>query len=177
MKSNADVNTDDYHASMKKINAVWALPRITKKDLEGLTQMETDYLYEQVDYTYHSLEGRERKLFIRKIQPLLTGKSNKEAWEHNHSQITGAIEKLTGQTGVMPSHGALARETGLSRQTIVRHVKAGHNPSSCAGKDPFKKNVQELISRIYASALEGNIEAARLYLQVTGAMPVAPAAV
>ena len=56
---------DDYLAGKKKADDVLALPRISKKDLENLNRVETDYLYEQISQMYYSLEGEQRDLFTR----------------------------------------------------------------------------------------------------------------
>ena len=171
---NANLSLDllgDYLAGKKKADAVLALPRISKKDLENLTRVETDYLYEQISKKYYSLDGEERKLFARKIQPLLTGRSNKEAWEHNHWQINSAIEKLVGETGTMPSHSALARETGLSRQTIIRHLKEyGSQPALRTEVGQLKNMAPTVLSKIYELACTGDMKAARLYFEMIGAL-------
>jgi len=161
----------DYLAGKKKADDVLALPRISKKDLENLTRVETDYLYEQISQMYYSLEGEERDMFTRKIQPLLSGRSNKEAWEHNHSQVNSAIEKLVGETGAMPSHSALARETGLSRQTIIKHLKEyGSQPALQCEVEQLKNMAPTVLSKIYELARIGDRKAARLYFEIIGSL-------
>ena len=162
---------DDYLAAKKRADAVLALPRISKKDLENLTRVETDYLYEQISRTYYSLEGEERELFTRKIRPLLAGRSNKEAWEHNHWQVNSAIEKLVDETGAMPSHSALARETGLSRQTIIKHLKGyGSQPALRPEVEQLKNMAPTVLSKIYELACTGDMKAARLYFEIIGSL-------
>ncbi|MES2108962.1 MAG: hypothetical protein V4577_09460 [Bacteroidota bacterium] len=161
----------EYLAARKKAGDVFSLPLITKKHIKSLGGPEAEYLYKKIGDTYSGLEGDERAQFTRKIRPLLAGDSNKEIWEFNQSQITAAIKKLLCETSVMPTNSAIARETGLSRQTIITHVKAYNSHDFLTEMSRFKGKVPELLSKIYEAALNGNMEAARLYFQVSGVMP------
>jgi len=161
----------EYLAARKKADDVFSLPLITKKHIKSLNGPEAEYLYKKIGDTYSGLQGDERARFTRKIRPLLAGDSNKEIWEFNQSQITAAIKKLLSETGVMPTNSAIARETGLSRQTIITHVKACNSHDFLAEMSRFKGKMPELLSMIYESAVKGNMAAAKLYFQVSGVVP------
>ena len=161
----------EYLAAKKKVDAVLASPFVTRKDIRNLSGPETEYLYKQIEKTYDSLEGEERDRFLTRIRPLLADNCNREWWEHNHSQITSTIEKLVGETGRMPSKTTLARQTGLSRQTIAKHLKAhAAQPARQTEMERLKSMAPALLSAIYNRAIAGDNEAARVYFEMVSGL-------
>ncbi len=67
-----------------------------------------------------------------------------------------------------PSRIEVAYKTGLSRQTVNKHLR------SYQGSKEFKQKQEEytvmrekLLSKIYVFAVEGNMKAARLFFEIT----------
>ena len=47
---------------------------------------------------------------------------NRLLWENNHLKITKAINTTLSATGQIPNHTYIAEITGLSRQTVAKHL-------------------------------------------------------
>jgi hypothetical protein len=72
--------------------------------------------------------------------------------------------------GVMPNKSAIARETGLSRQTVAKHFAAyKRHPEYTAEMEQFKFMAPNVLASVFKHALNGDIKAARLYFQMVGA--------
>lgn len=148
----------NYHASMKKINAVFALRRITKDGVASLTPMEADVLYERINQTYYSLEGEERDIFVWKIGPLLRANTSREWWKINHAEITAAVEKHLCETGRMPT------KIVLSRQTITKHLKRNTTLATLPAQvRKLKAEMSRTLPNLCTRALAGDAEAARSF--------------
>ena len=151
----------------RKVEQLLALEKITLADIEGLTPSERQYLAETCTKTLKKLQGGDRDNFLNRIDCIIPASTRADIWEHNHSVITGAISRLMGGSGVMPSRSAIARETGLSRQTIAKHIKEyQRHPGHTAEMDQFKFMAPGLLASVYKQALGGDMGAAKLYLQM-----------
>lgn len=109
--------------SEKKITALMALEKITVNDLDNLDLGERQYLGAVCTQMLQNLKDTERDDFLNKIEPIMLDSNKQQVWEYNHQAITDAISKLTEEHGSMPTKNQLAEETGLSRQTISKHLK------------------------------------------------------
>ena len=128
-----------FTGSKRKVKRLFALEKITPKDLEGFNKNECDYLSVTSTQLLQQLKGEERDSFITKIELVVPADSKNQIWEYNQHLISGAISKLMREYGSMPDKTAIAEETGLSRQTIAKHLKDYKaHPEYAAEMDRFK---------------------------------------
>jgi predicted transcriptional regulator len=156
--------------SEKKITALMALETITINDLDNLDLAERQYLGVVCTKMLQNLRDTERDDFLNKIEPIMPESNKQQVWEYNHQAITSAIATLTEQHGSMPTKNQLAEETGLSRQTISKHLKEYQtHPAHAEQIEQFKIMAPRLMAKVFQSATKGDIRAAKLYLEAVGA--------
>jgi predicted transcriptional regulator len=69
----------------------------------------------------------------------------------------------------MPSNAEIARKTGLSRSTVREHLNNyTHNPLHKEQEPIYGLMNEKVVAVIMKEALKGNMQAARLYLDVQG---------
>ena len=160
----------------KKISNLLAQQKITVEDIEGLSRAEHRRLRETVNKTLAQLTGEERDSFLDKIDLIMPASSKNDIWEHNHIIISSAISNFMGQRGIMPSKNTIAEETGLSRQTVAKHFAAYRShPEFIAQTEQFKFMSHNVLANVFKFANNGDMRAARLYLEMVGALNKQPA--
>jgi hypothetical protein len=160
----------------RKVNRLLLLKKITLKDIESLSQPERDYLGQTATKTVEQLKGAEREDFLNKIELILHASTKNQLWEYNHQAITEAISKLIRQLGAMPPKNAIAEVTGLSRQTIAKHLKEYKTQPECVAEmEQFKFMTTKLLASVFKFASSGDMRAARLYFEMVGAINKQPA--
>jgi hypothetical protein len=96
-------------------------------------------------------------------------KTEKEmVWENNHEKIKEIIMSHLLGEGTMPSKAILAQKTGLSRETIYRHIKAFAESSEYQSEvDSFELMTGKVMAQVTRAAVKGNLKAAKLFLDTT----------
>ena len=157
--------------SKEKLDRVLGLQKITLADIEDLNDAERNYLAEFSTEMLQRLTDEERDKFIDKIAEIMLPSTNEQIWEHNHLVISRAIEKLIAQNGSMPPKFAIARECGLSRQTVAKHLTGYKtHPQYLAEMEQFKYMVPKILANVCKLACNGDVKAARLYFETVGAI-------
>lgn len=152
-----------------KINALLELEQITEKDKDILTDAEKIQFGEVVTKKLNGLKGQERDELLKKVELITTESTKNQLWENNHIQITSAISKLMQDFGCMPTKSHLATETGLSRQTITKHIKEYQaHPQYLLEMEQFRFMGSKVLAKVFKFAVNGDIRAARLYLEMIG---------
>jgi len=155
----------------EKVRRLFALQKITPADLKDLTKLECDYLSEIATEKLACLTGVERDSFIEKIAQILPASTNDQIWENNHLVIGKAITKLIGLCGAMPTKYQVAQESGLSRQTVAKHLAQYKNhPKYAAEMEQFKFMGTKLLASVFELASKGDVKASRLYFEMIGAI-------
>ncbi len=163
-------------APAAKINHLLALEKITAKDIEGLNPAELEQLGKTTTQTLAQLTGVERDNFLDKIDLTLSAGTKSDIWEYNHSVINSAVSGYMRENGVMPAKNVIARQTGLSRQTVAKHFAAyKRHPEFTAEMEQFKFMAPNVLANVFKYALNGDMRAARLYFQMVGATNAQPA--
>jgi hypothetical protein len=161
----------DALALRNRVNQLLALDQITLNDIEDLNKFEREYLSETLTETAQRLKGPERDNFLNKIEPIMNPNTKAEVWDHNHARISKAISAFMSQHGIMPTRNAIADETGLSRQTVSKHFAAyQQRPEQTAEMEQFIFMAPNILANVYKYALTGDMRAARLYLEMVGAI-------
>jgi len=163
-------------APITKIDRLLALDKITPKDIEGLNDIEREYLAETATQIVAQLKGVERDNFLDKMDLIVPASTKSDIWAYNHARISGAVSRYMRENGVMPAQNIIARETGLSRQTVFNHLKEyKHHPEHAAQMEQFIFMAPSVLANVFKHALNGDIKAARLYFQMVGAIHQQPA--
>ncbi|QKJ30236.1 hypothetical protein HQ865_10825 [Mucilaginibacter mali] len=166
----------DLAVADNKIRRLLAQKKITVKDVENLTKLEHQYLGELATHTLNRLTGKERDDYLDKIDLIMNADTKNSLWEHNHTVITAAIANLMRQYGTMPTKSNIAEATGLTRQTIARHIKQYQaHPGFAEEMDRFKLLSQDVLAKVFKYASNGDMRAARLYFEMVGAISKRPA--
>lgn len=152
-----------------KVNKLLKQKQIAKEEVEEFSEQESDELYKVMNEKFNSLKGVALDEFIAKVDALLHESEKNQLWEYNHTNITCAISKLMQQYGRMPHKNELAQETGLSRQTIHKHLKEyATHPQYLSQMEQFRFMTSKVLARVFAFAVQGDMKAAKLYLDVIG---------
>jgi hypothetical protein len=165
----ANNNLQKFTKTEIKINKILSLERITPFDIEQLNEMENSLLMETLTKNFNKLKGIERDKYYHKIE-LITGDTTKnQLWESNHIKITNAISNFIQQYGRMPAKTEIAEKTELSRQTIHKHLKEYINHPQYLGQiEQFKFLTSKVLARVFHFAVNGDIQAAKLYFNLMG---------
>jgi DNA-binding phage protein len=153
----------------RKVDALIKKRVILQKDIENLTNEENRYLNIRLCELFNTLKGEEKDKFLKKIEHITNTDFNNDLWETNHKRIMAAINNVMAETGVMPGKAQIAKESGLSRQTIHKHLKEyqeHHLYREQEGQFRFLKARMQAI--LYQLAAKGDAKAIKLFLEVTG---------
>jgi hypothetical protein len=164
-------NLPNFETSRKKVESLLALKKVAISDIEGLSLAERQHFAETCTQTVKQLKGAERDNFLEKIDEVMHASAKSSIWEYNHLVITEAISELMRGSGVMPSKTAIAEKTGLSRQTVNKHLKEYQaQPEFTAQMEGFKFMAPQLLANVFKYAGDGDMRAARLFFEMVGAI-------
>ena len=159
----------------QKIGQLLKQEQITMNDIADFTKPETDYLDNTCAEILDQLQGTQRENFLAKIDPILTPETKSDIWENNHLSITEAIADNIRVHGFMPTQTDIAGYTGLSRQTVAKHLKEyKKQPEFMQQAEQFTFMAPQLLANVYKFALDGDIRAARLYFEIIGTKTTQP---
>ncbi|MGP8216035.1 MAG: phBC6A51 family helix-turn-helix protein [Bacteroidia bacterium] len=154
-----------------KVTELLKKQTLTEDDLNGLTGEETALLSTMLTNTIVNLKDVERDRFLKKVDPLMSNDTRNDTWEYNHTTISSSISYLMNKTGRMPTKSEIARETGLSRTTIRKHLAEYREQQLFKEQEEqFKFLKGEMLSMLYKMAVRGNVQAIKLYFEVTGVL-------
>lgn len=156
----------------QKIGQLLKQEQITKSDFEALTKPETDYLDNTCAEILDQLQGTQLDNFLAKIDPILTPETKSDIWENNHLAITEAIADFIRSNGYMPTQNDIAILTGLSRQTVAKHLKEyKRQPEFMQQAEQFTFMAPQLLANVFKFAMKGDMRATKLYFELVGAKP------
>jgi len=160
-----------FNAAQLKVDRLFSLEKIEVKDVENLSRYERDYLAETTNEKLERLTGAERDNFLNKVDNIITPATKNQLWEHNQLVISHAISNFMSKHGCMPPKTIIATETGLSRQTVVKHFAAyKKHPEYLAMAEQFKFMAPKMLATVYKFAEKGSMKAAKLYFEMVGAI-------
>ena len=89
-------------------------------------------------------------------------------WENNHRKITNQIAAYLDYYGTMPTKSVIAEETGLSRETVRKHLKSfAAEPIEAGETEEFSAMTGRVMGNVLNAAMRGNLKAAKLFLDTT----------
>ena len=153
----------------KKIKDILELSLITPKDLLIFSEIEKSELLQVINEKFNSLTGTDRDSFYLKIESICDEETKNQLWESNHNKITATISILIEEYGRMPSKVEIAKKTGLSRQTIHKHLKEYKtHPLFLGQMEQFSFMSSKLLAKVFQYAINGDMVAAKLYFNIIG---------
>ncbi len=161
----------NFTTTKEKIDRVFALEKITPKDVEDFNQLEREYFNEIATKRLEPLKGAQRDNFLNKVESIFSANTKNSVWEYNHLVITNFISKFMREHGIMPPKNCIVEQTGLSRQTVAKHFKEyTSHPEFTAEIEQFKFMANNILATVFKYASRGDMRAARLYLEMVGAI-------
>jgi len=152
-----------------EIERVRKMPKVSAADMLKLSSEEKAELYREFSHKLTTLKGTDKDEFISKVEDILPVDTKNQLWENNHYQITVSMGKMIEDTGKMPNKNQIAADTGLSRQTVHKHLStyAAH-PLYAEQITQFKFMADRVLAKVIKLAVLGDVKAARLYFDVMG---------
>ena len=152
----------------KKVDELLTKGNLSISDIQCFSKTERDYFQNFAIKMLDSLQGEARNQFFKKVEGVMSETTRNDFWEQNHDLITNTIAKLIRQRHIMPTTSAVANATGLSRQTISKHLKEHRtHPQYAEEMNRFKAMSSTVLADVFLSATGGDIRAARLYFEMT----------
>jgi hypothetical protein len=91
-----------------------------------------------------------------------------EIWDANHAHITRAILDHILDCRTMPSTSTIADVTGLSRETVRKHMKAfAEEPGDHNPLHTYNMMSEVIMAQVARAAISGDLKAAKLYINTT----------
>jgi DNA-binding phage protein len=89
-------------------------------------------------------------------------------YDQHHADISNFMLQHLQKYGTMPSKSLIAKETGLSRKTIYKHLRASaHGIATKAHLETFGVMVELVTAQALRAALRGDLKAIKLFLETT----------
>ena len=146
-------------------------PKIIWADFDDIKPTIKAEIETMLTERINSLKGKELDKFIEKVDSLIPQSGRNALWEKNHNTITANISNGMQEYGRMPSMYELESKTGLSRQTISKHLKEySTHPLFLEQAELFKFMHAKILANLFKYAVTGNVKAARLFYEVTGGL-------
>ncbi|UOU98991.1 hypothetical protein MUU74_03325 [Chryseobacterium daecheongense] len=156
--------------SENKIDKVLALKKIAIEDVHDLTEEDRNRFLKILVEKLNTLKGDELEGFCTQIEDIMHPRMKNELWENNHINIMWGITTLIKENGRLPSKTEIANKTGISRQTIYKHLRDyKSNPFNNEFQEQLTFMYPKLMSSLFRFAIEGDMKAAKLYLECIGA--------
>lgn len=155
----------------QKQDYLFSLKEINKTDLEILSSEEQTQFYEIITNKFRDTKGNENADFLAKIWNITDKTTKNKIWEINHNNITYAISELMQESGRMPTASEISMKVDLSRQTVVKHLKEYATDSQYDEiVEQFKFMTSKVLAKVFKYAVNGDMRAAKLYLDTVGGL-------
>lgn len=142
--------------------------------IQTLTEDEREE-YSQMLYGKLSQTEQQNDALMLKICDMGHIPANELVRERNHRKIQMAIHRLLNKYGQMPNKTQIAEVTGLSRQTIHKHMEEYVNTTSNLAQE-YAIMVPQVMNKVLQNALRNNdMRAAKMYLDTTKDLMQQPA--
>ena len=142
---------------------------ITIEDFESLDSKEQKELKIICNEKLSELTGEKRDEFIKRIWEITPSNSRNNLWESNHHRIIIHLHNEITNNRYIPTIGKLEELTGLSRQTVSKHLKEYKQSQLCNEyKETFQMLSSQVMRTVYSLAIQGDIRACKLYFEAIG---------
>lgn len=158
----------------EKVRAVFKilnLKPLKKADLRSLNNEELTIFWKRVSFLSSQYKGADRDFLFKNLDAVLPDKTKNVLWQSNHYQISSAFKHLSERQDSIPSSVDIAEYTGLTRSTVHAHLEEfSENPLYDDIKGRIKMMGDTMLNNIYKRGLNGDMNAAKLFLKVSGAL-------
>lgn len=153
------------------ISSILSLDKITHQDIKELTTEQRKNFSEAIQNHFNQLQGEERDIFYQKIEAIMVDDTKNQMWEQNHINIMWAITSHIKENGRMPTKTEIASKTELSRQTVHKHLTDYKNSTYYSEfQAQFHIMQSKVMITVFQHAINGDMKAAKLYLECIGAL-------
>ena len=158
--------------SENKVSKLLKLKKVTDNDIKQLTKTELSRFNEIVNEQMEKATAIKRDEILKKVEDALSDDTKNDFWEYNNTRIMVAISSLLSEYGRMPSRSEIAQKADLSRTTIYKHLKEyTTHPLYIEQLQKMRILATDVISKVYQSAMTGDLGSQKLYLNVMGFLP------
>ena len=152
-----------------KVNRILSMKKITIDVWNSLNKREKNIANNELVRMFNESKGAERDKILSKMESITGEQTKSQIWTINHIRINNSIVKLVQHLNRMPSKDEIAEESGLSRQTIHKHLSEySEHPLFKEELIQYRFASNSLLSVIYKMAIQGDIKAAKLFFNVVG---------
>ena len=142
--------------------------KLSIDDLFNLSDEERKKIETVLTAGYLTLAGNDRDKFVDHTEEVLSEGSRNEIWERNHFCILNVISWQANSQGRIPTIKEICEETQLSRVTVTKHLKEYYESDTYREKENVYKFLREkLITKVYGFAYDGNMRAAKIFMDAT----------
>ncbi len=95
--------------------------------------------------------------------------NNDLIWEENHKKITECIRTVLKEKGTMPSISFIVSDTQLNYRTVKKHLaEFSTAPAFKEEVGKYRLMVCAVLNKLSCYAIQGDMKAARLFLELMG---------
>lgn len=156
--------------SEKKINSLLVKKKIMPGDSSKLLNSKEMVIFnKRLTDKLQESKGEELDRLLEQLSEVLPEEVKNQLWENNHFSIRQSMTKLIEEYGKMPTKNQIANDTGLSRQTIHKHLNGyAEHPLYAEQLKQFKFMADRVLAKVIKQAAQGDVKAARLFFEVMG---------
>ncbi len=151
----------------QKVDSILKKKKIKPSHIEQLTKRQEKAFFKKLEKKVNESKGEERDVLFAKILAITNDQIRNQIWESNHGKIGQTIAYLVESHGAMPNKSIIAKEAGLSRKTVHKHLKeyAAH-PLYLEELELYRFMTVRLLGKVLSCAFEGDVRAAKLYFDI-----------
>jgi hypothetical protein len=151
------------------VSDILKLKVITNEDIDRLSTDERKELGIEFNKLLNEKKGVSRDAIFKKYWGIMNEDSRNSAWENNHNLITNKLHFTIKENGYIPGVTELSNLTGISRQTITKHLNSYKQSSIYSSfKESFLSLNSNVMQAVYQMAMKGDIKACKLYFELVG---------
>lgn len=145
--------------------------KVKQSDIEVFKMNFAERLNTELANRLNTVKGEDFDELVFKLDEVMPTSVKNQIWERNHNTITATISNLMQEYGRMPTASEIAKESGISRQTITKHLREyGNNTLYLEKKEQFRFMTDKVLAKVFQFAVNGDIGAAKLYFNVMGCL-------
>jgi hypothetical protein len=121
-----------------------------------------------IEATLHSLAGHDYDRFLEKMEPLINESSKQNIEEARYVGIANSLDRLTKEKNRFPARCEIVSETGYSHKAVNECLEKYRESFIYKGREEELLVMREkMISMCYQYGINGDMKAARLFLEST----------
>jgi len=149
-----------------KLNRLIIREYLLPEDVSGFGIAQREQIKMALIKRLETCEPKEKHALVEKIAMVSNDPEiKKDIWEINHQKVVNAISTHLTEYGCLPTQTTLAKQTGLSRQSIAMHLKEYRSqPAFADHLEQLKLMKIMVLERVLAQAVSGDLKAAKMFI-------------